>query len=291
MSLMVSRSTHFIATHTTITAVGDTHLFLREVWKPHSTPCVVVSDRGPQFVADFTRKLYRLIGIKLAISIAYHPQTDGQTERVNQELEQFLRLFVNQRQEDWGELLALGKFQYNNHVHLSTQQTPFMVDSGRHPQMRFEPLEPRLKLVSVNDFVDRMSKGLEEAKSALSKAKDEYTLYYNHRREPAPVLHPGDLVWVDTTDIATDRPSTKLAHRRLGPYPIDTRVGHGAYRLKLPPSLSQFHPVFPVVKLTLATPDPIIGRRSEPPPPPVLVEGEEEHEVEAILGTHQRRKP
>jgi hypothetical protein len=284
----VTKRAHFIATHTTITAVGAARLFLREVWKHHGTPRVVVSDRGPQFVADFTRELYRLIGIKLATSTAYHPQTDGQTERVNQELEQFLRLFVNQRQDDWEELLALGEFQYNNHVHSSTQQTPFMVDSGRHPRMGFEPLEPRSKLTSVNDFVDRMSKGLEEAKSALSKAKDEYTLYYNRRREPAPVLQPGDLVWVDATDIATDRPSTKLAHRRLGPYPIEARVGHGAYRLKLPPSLSRLHPVFPIVKLTLATPDPIVGRRARPPPPPVLVGGEEEHEVEAILDSRMR---
>jgi hypothetical protein len=122
--------------------------------------------------------------------------------------------------------------------------------------MGFEPLEPRLKLASVNDFVDRMSKGLEEAKSAFSKAKDEYTLYYNRPREPAPELQPGDQVWVDTTDIATDRPSTKLAHC---PYPIEARVVYGTYRLKLPPSLSQLHLVFPIVKLTLAAPDPIIG--------------------------------
>jgi transposase InsO family protein len=129
----VTKRTHFIATHTTTTAVGAARLFLREVWKHHGTLCVVVSDRGPQFVADFTRELYRLISIRLATSTAYHPQTDGQTEHVNQELEQFLRLFVNQRQDDWEELLALGEFQYNNHVHSSTQQTPFMVDSGRHP--------------------------------------------------------------------------------------------------------------------------------------------------------------
>src|SRR3981189_3675498 len=151
--------------------------------------------------------------------------------------------------------------------------------------MGVEPLDPRSKLASVNDFVDRMSKGLEEAKSALSKAKDEYMLYYNRRREPAPVLQPGDLVWVDATDIATDRPSTKLTHRHLGPYPIDARVGHAASRLKLPPSPSRLHPVFPIVKLTLATPDPIVGCRARPPPPPVPVEGEEEHEVEAILDT------
>jgi transposase InsO family protein len=144
----VTKRAHFIAMHTTITAVGAARLFLREVWKHHSTPCVVVSDRGSLFVVDFTRKLYRLIGIKLATSTAYHPQTDGQTERVNQELEQFLRLFVNQRQDDWEELLVLGEFQYNNHVHSSTQQTPFMVDLGRHPQMGFEPLEHCLKLAS-----------------------------------------------------------------------------------------------------------------------------------------------
>src|SRR3981189_1543793 len=191
----VTKRAHFITMHTTITAVGAAHLFLREVCKQHGTPRVVISDHGPQFVANFTCELYRLIGIKLVTLTTYHPQTDGQTERVNQELEQFLRLFVNQRQDDWEELLALGKFQYNNHVHLSTQQTPFMVDSGRHPQMGFKPLEPRLKLTSVNDFIDHMSKGLEEAKSALSKAKDEYTLYYNRRREPAPVLQPGDLVY------------------------------------------------------------------------------------------------
>jgi transposase InsO family protein len=86
----VTKHAHFIATHTTITAVGAACLFLREVWKHHGTPHIVISDRGPQFVADFTRELYCLIGIKLATSTAYHPQTDGQTKHVNQELEQSL---------------------------------------------------------------------------------------------------------------------------------------------------------------------------------------------------------
>jgi hypothetical protein len=97
---------------------------------------------------------------------------------------------VNQRQDDWEELLALGEFQYNNHVHSLTQQTPFMVNTGRHPRMGFEPLEPHSKLASVNDFVDRLSKGLEEAKSTLSKAKEEYTPYYNRHHKPAPELQP-----------------------------------------------------------------------------------------------------
>jgi transposase-like protein len=86
----VTKHAHFIAMHMTITAVGAARLFLREVWKHHGTPCIVVSDCGPQFVADFTCELYRLISIKLATSTAYHPQMDSQTKHVNQELEQFL---------------------------------------------------------------------------------------------------------------------------------------------------------------------------------------------------------
>ena len=76
--------------HTTINAEGTARLFLDNIWKLHGTPLRMVSDRGPQFVAEFTRELYRLAGVKLATSTAYHPQTDGQTERVNQELKQFL---------------------------------------------------------------------------------------------------------------------------------------------------------------------------------------------------------
>jgi hypothetical protein len=105
----------------TISAVGTARLFVQHVWKHHGLPWKVVSDRGPQFVAEFTRELYRILGIKVAATTAYHPQGDGQTEHVNQELEQYLRLFVNQRQDDWVDLLPLAdsEFQYNNHVHSS----------------------------------------------------------------------------------------------------------------------------------------------------------------------------
>ena len=84
------------------------------------------------------RELYKLLGVKLTATTAYHPQGNGQMEQVNQELEQYLQLFVNERQDDWDELLPLAEFQYNNHVHSATQQTPFMLDIGRHPWMGFE---------------------------------------------------------------------------------------------------------------------------------------------------------
>ncbi len=94
-------------------------------------------------------------------------------ERVNQELEQYLRIFVGERQDDWYLLLPLAEFSYNNHVHSSMQQTPFLLDTGRHPRMGFEPHQPPSQVEAVNEFTNRMKETLEEAKSALAKAKDE----------------------------------------------------------------------------------------------------------------------
>jgi hypothetical protein len=212
----ITKCAHFIPTHTTITAEGAACLYLREVRKHHGTPRVVLSDRGSQFTAGFMHKLYKLLGIKLATSMAYHPQTDSQTECVNQELEGYLCMFTSQRQDDWDDLLPLGEFSHNNNIHSLTQQTPFMLDTRRHPRMGFEPHRPCSKLESVNEFAEHMAQGLEEAKPAIAKAKDEYTMYYNRRREPAPVFKPGDKVWLDRSDIATNRLSSNLSHRRLG---------------------------------------------------------------------------
>ena len=97
---LVSKRVHFIPMHMTVTAEGAARLFLHQVWKLHGLSKYVVLDHGPQFIAHFTRELYHLLGIKLASSTAWYPQTDGQTERVNQELDQYLRLFVNEWQDN-----------------------------------------------------------------------------------------------------------------------------------------------------------------------------------------------
>ena len=152
----VSKRVHFIPTHTTVTAEGVARLFLHYVWKLHSLPKHVVSDYGPQFVALFTKKLYRLLGIWISFSTAWHPQTDRQTERVNQELDQFLCLFVNKWQDDWYDLLPIAEFQHNNHVHSATQQPPFLLDTGRIPHMGFEPRQDPSSLETVNKFTKRM---------------------------------------------------------------------------------------------------------------------------------------
>jgi len=285
----VSKRAHFIPTTTTITSAGSARLFQQHVWKLHGLPRQVVSDRGTQFVSQFTRELYRLLDIKLAATTAYHPQADGQTERVNQELEQYLRLFVSERQDDWDLLLPQAEFQYNNHVHASTQHTPFMLDTGRDPRMGFEPRHPLSKLESVNEFRDRMARAQEEAKAALAKAKDDMARYYDRRRTPAPKYKIGDKVYLDASDIRTTRPSRKLSHRYLGPFPIVAQVAPNAYRLQLPATLKQLHPVFNVVKLQPAPLDPIPGRKAKPPPPPVLVDDAEEFEVEEILDSRRKR--
>ena len=127
------------------------------------------------------RELYRLLRIKLAATTAYHPQGDSQTERVNQELEQYLRLFINQRQNNWVGLLPFAEFQYNNHIHSATQQVPFLLDTGRIPRMGFKPGQPPSRLESVNEFKEQMKDALDEAKATLAKSKDEMAKYYDRR--------------------------------------------------------------------------------------------------------------
>jgi hypothetical protein len=193
-----------------------------------------------------------------------------------------------QQQDDWDKLLPMGEFAYNNHVHSSSQQTPFMVDTGRHPRMGFELNQPRSQVVEVREFAERMAKGVEEVRVALTKAKDEYAMYYNRRRTPAPKFKPDDRVWLDSSDIHTDRPSAKLADRALGPYKVEQCVGCDTYRLTLPFSMRRLCPNFSAIKLRLAPDDPFPGRCTVPPPDLVLIDGETEYDVEAILDSHMR---
>jgi len=114
------------------------------------------------------RELNRLLGIKTATSTAFHPQTDGQTERVNQELEQYLRLFVNHRQSDWMNWLPMAEFTYNNRVQAATKYTPFLLNTGQHPRMGTEPWATT-QLDSVETFVSQLTRTRDDAAAALEK--------------------------------------------------------------------------------------------------------------------------
>jgi len=157
--------------------------------------------------------------------------------------------------------------------------------------MGFEPSQAPSGLETVNEFTEWMKSTTEEAKSAIRKAQEDMTRYYNRRRSPAPIFKPGDRVYLDTSDIRTTHPSPKLSHRRLGPFEIKCQVGLLAYQLKLPYGLRQLHPVFNVVKLSAALDDPIPGRKPQAPLLPVVIDGELEWEVEEVLDSrwHRRR--
>jgi len=142
-------------------------------------------------------------------------------EHVNQELDQFLRLFVNEQQDNWYDLLPIAEFQHNNHVYSTTQQPPFLLDTGRILCMGFEPRQNLSSLETVNEFTKRMESATEEAKSAIRKVQEDMMRYYNRKRSLTPVFKPGNQVYLDALDIRTTHPSPKLLHRRLGPFKIE----------------------------------------------------------------------
>jgi len=131
----LSKMAHFVAATEATLAEGLVRLFRDNIWKLHGLPESVVSDRGPQFVAELTKELNRMLGIKTRLSTVFHPQTDGQTERMNQELEQYLRFFVDHQQKDWLEHLAGAEFTVNNKVHTATKVSPFMANYSREMRM------------------------------------------------------------------------------------------------------------------------------------------------------------
>jgi len=131
----LSKMMHFVTTTEGTSAKGLARLFRDNVWKLHGLPESVVPDRGPQFAAELTKELNKILEIETRLSTAFHPQTDGQTEKMNQELEQYLRFFVEHRQKDWPEWLVLAEFAVNNKVHTATKVSPFMANYGKELRM------------------------------------------------------------------------------------------------------------------------------------------------------------
>ena len=131
-----------------------------------------MSDRGPQFAVGLTKELNRMLEIKTKLSIAFHLQMDGQMEHMNQEVEQYLRFFIEHRQKDWPEWLASAEFAVNNKTHTATKMLPFMENYGRELRMEGN-IRKKEKIESVTEFVEKMKKVHEEAVGALRKTQEE----------------------------------------------------------------------------------------------------------------------
>jgi len=164
--------THFIATTEKMSAEGLAKLFRDHVWKLHGLPESIISDRGIQFVVGMMKKMNNLLGIQTKLSTAYHPQTDGQTERINQELEQYLRVFIDHRQEQWLDWLGMVEFTYNNKIHTAIKNSPFKVNYGQDLRMGFEGRR-KGKYEVAGKFMEKMRKIQEKVKTALGKAQKE----------------------------------------------------------------------------------------------------------------------
>ena len=148
----LSKMTHFVATTEGTMAEGLARLFQDNVWKLHRLLESIVSDRGPQFVAELTKELNRMLEIRTKLSIVFHSQMDGQTEQINQKLEQYLRFFIEHRQKDWLEWLVAAEFAINNKVHMVTKVSPFMANYRKELRMGGD-IRRKGKVESVMKFV------------------------------------------------------------------------------------------------------------------------------------------
>ena len=170
------------------------------MWKLHGLPESVVSDRGPQFAAELTKELNRMLGIKTKLLTVFHPQMDGQTEQMNQKLEQYLRFFVKHRQKDWPKWLALAEFAVNNKVHTTTKVSPFMTNYGKEVRMGGD-IRKKGKVESAMEFVERMKKIHEEAGMALKKIQEEMKRYTDRSRKETEKWKKVDRVLLSTKNL------------------------------------------------------------------------------------------
>ena len=284
----LTKMAHLIPCTKSIDAPATAKVFFENIFRLHGIPSTITSDRGSVFASKFWKRLFKLLGTKINLSTAYHPQTDGQTERVNQVIEQYLRCFVNYQQDDWVDLLPTMEFTYNNTIHSSIGHSPFYANYGFHPT--FDPQLPNeSKVPAAEEHIKNLQDLSELLREEMTKAQQSFKEYADrHRMEAHPSIQVGKRVWLYRGHFESTRPCKKLATRCLGPYLVTEQINPVAFRLKLPKKL-KIHDVFHVSQLEPA-PECTIPDRVQPPPPPIDIDGEEEFEVCAILDSRRFRK-
>jgi len=245
-------------------------------------PESIISDKGVQFVVGMMKELNNLLEIQTKLSTAYHPQTDRQTERINQELEQYLRVFIDHRQEQWPDSLGMAEFVYNNKIHMATKISPFKANYGQDPRMGFEGRRKE-KYKAAGKFVKRIKKIQKEAKAVLGKAQEEMKKFTNRKQGEREEYRIEDLVLLSMKDLKWQmkgRRSEKLTEHFVGPYKVKGVVSSNAIELKLPKSI-KIYSVVNVSRVQLYKPQ--VEGQKKIPLKPVIIEGEEEFEIEKIL--------
>ena len=289
-----SKMVHLIATTIEITAPGMAKIFFDEIVRHHGFPSSIISDRDPRFTSSFWQSLWKLSGTRLAMSTAYHPRTDGQTERENRAVEQMLRSYVNTKQNDWDEHLTAVEIAYNNSKHASTGFSPFYMNYGQHPSIPLTIAVPDVDSSSnaaAETMLEKLFENLKIAEKNMTQAQSHQEKYTNRRRREI-IFTLGEKVLLSTNDLNWKGKITpKLSAKYIGPFVIKRVLSPLNYELELPKTLP-IHPVFHVSKLKkfVESGDAFPNRVQEPSRPiPKIVGEHEEYEVEAIRN-HRLRK-
>jgi hypothetical protein len=219
--------------------------------------------------------------MKIHFTSGYHPEGDRQTERLNQTLEQYLRIFCNYQQDNWSLLLSLGEFAYNNAPSASTGTSPFFANKGYHPNITVHP-EHKLASQHACEFVVDLNELHVELCSQLSAAQKRYQGPVDRRWTPAPDFKVGEQAFIKAENIRTTHLSKKLSEKSLGPFDIIAQPGTHSVTLWLLDHLCTIHPVFHVSQLEPTTLNTILNH-TQPPPPPIEIDGEIKYKIAAIL--------
>ena len=242
---------HLIPCRTTVDASNLADMFIEHVFCLHGLPNSIVSDRGPQFAAAFWQRLCNRLGIDRRLGTVFHPESDGQTERVNAVLEQYLCAHVTYLQYDWATWLPLAEFAANNQASETTGVSPFFGMYGQDPRWQYDLMPPAAKDADdrrAHTTAQMLREIHEHLRVEMGRAQERYAACADRSRLPAPRFLPGDQVWLNARNIVTRRPSRKLDHRHLCPFEViaDPRLRTPyAVRLRLPETM-RIHPIFHV---------------------------------------------
>ena len=262
----LTKTARFIAVKMTFSLEKFAQLYVTHVVRLHGVPKSIVSDRDARFTSNFWKCVQEAMGTELRLSTAFHPQTDGQSERTIQTLEDMLRACVMDFAGNWNEKLPLIEFSYNNSYQASIGMAPYEALYGRKCRSPLHWYDLREKQLHKTDFMQETSDAVARIQRQMKIAQSRQKSYADKRRRSLE-FDEGDFVFLKVSPmkgIMRFGKKGKLSPRYIGPYEIIERIGKVAYRLALPPELSAVHNVFHVSMLRKYIPDPSHVLKHEP---------------------------